>query len=61
MRFRNEDVARVAAAIRALDAPHVDLFSALEDELVAEDGLHLSQAGQKQIALELVRAWSALR
>jgi acyl-CoA thioesterase-1 len=61
VRFRNEDIARVAATIRALDTPHVDLFSALEDELVAEDGLHLSQAGQKQIALELVRAWSALR
>jgi len=60
VRFRNEDIARVAASIRALDAPHVDLFSALEAGLVTDDGLHLSQAGQQKIALEIVRGWSAL-
>lgn len=60
VRFRNEDIARVAASIRALDAPHVDLFAALEAGLVTDDGLHLSQAGQQKIALEIVRGWSAL-
>lgn len=64
LRFRNEDVARVAEAVRTLDAPHVDLFSAFGDppppELFTSDGLHLTQAGQKRVALEIVRGWSAL-
>lgn len=63
VRFRNEDVARVADAIRALDAPHVDLFSALgaEPDLYTEDGLHLVQEGHKRIARDIVQGWSALR
>ncbi|MFT3928599.1 MAG: GDSL-type esterase/lipase family protein [Myxococcales bacterium] len=64
VRFRNEDIARVADAVRKLDAPHVDLFAALGEtpapDLVTEDGLHFRLDGQKRIALEIVRGWSAL-
>ncbi len=64
VRFLNEDIARVAEAIRRLDAPNVDLFSVLGDkpspELFTEDGLHFRLEGQKRIALEIVRGWSAL-
>lgn len=64
VRFRNEDVARVAAAIRALEAPHVDLFSnfgrAPAGELLENDGLHLTRAGQQRVAVDVLRAWSAL-
>lgn len=62
--FRNEDIARVAEAVRKLDAPHVDLFSALGEtpppELVTEDGIHFLLEGQKRIALEIVQRWSRL-
>lgn len=62
VRFRNEDIAHVAAAIRRLDVPHVDLFSALGEapppDLVTEDGLHFSRDGQKRIAREIVQGWS---
>jgi lysophospholipase L1-like esterase len=62
--FSNEDIARVADAVRKLDAPHVDLFAALGEtpppELVTEDGIHFLQDGHKRIALEIVRRWSAL-
>lgn len=61
VRFHDEDLARLAAAIRALEAPHVDLSASLDASLVTEDGLHLTLEGQKQIAMEIVRAWSALR
>jgi acyl-CoA thioesterase-1 len=64
VRFRNADIARVAGAVRKLDAPHVDLFSALGEtpplDLFTEDGLHFLQDGQKRIALEIVRGWSTL-
>ena len=65
VRFRNEDIARVADAIRKLDAPHVDLFSALGETpppaLVTEDGLHFTREGHKRIAHEIVRGWSKLK
>lgn len=63
VRFRNDDVARVASAVRAASTPLViDLFSSLgappRPELLMDDGLHFSLAGQKRIALEVVRGWS---
>ncbi|MEZ4375821.1 MAG: GDSL-type esterase/lipase family protein [Polyangiaceae bacterium] len=62
--FRNEDVARIATSIRGLDAPTIDLFSLLgappAAELLLDDGLHLSLAGQKRVALEVIRGWSQL-
>ncbi|MGE0321763.1 MAG: SGNH/GDSL hydrolase family protein [Polyangiaceae bacterium] len=64
VRFRNEDLARVAAAVRELGAPTVDLFSTLgappASELLMDDGLHLTLAGQKRLALEVLRGWSNL-
>ena len=65
VRFRNEDVGRVAEAIRALEEPTVDLFAAFgaapSPELYTEDGLHLSLAGQRKVVLELMRSWSRLQ
>jgi acyl-CoA thioesterase-1 len=64
VRFRNEDVGRVAAALRDLGAPTVDLFSILgtppAPELLMDDGLHLTLAGQKRLAFEILRGWSKL-
>lgn len=61
VRFRNEDVAHVAKAVRELGGPTIDLFSSLgappAPELLMDDGLHFTLAGQKRIALELVRGW----
>lgn len=62
VRFRNEDVARVAKAVRELGSPTIDLFSSLgappASELLMDDGLHFDLAGQQRIALEVVRGWS---
>jgi acyl-CoA thioesterase-1 len=64
VRFRNEDVARVAAALRDIGAPTVDLFSILgtppAPELLMDDGLHFTLAGQKRLAFEVLRGWSKL-
>jgi len=61
VRFRNEDIAHVANAVRGLGAPTIDLFSSLAaPELLMEDGLHLTLAGQRQVALEVLRGWSQL-
>lgn len=64
VRFRNADVAQVASCVRGLGDPVIDLFSALgappAPELLMDDGLHLSLEGQKRIALEVIRGWSAL-
>ncbi|GJI99168.1 hypothetical protein RugamoR57_58860 [Duganella caerulea] len=61
--FRNSDVAQVAKNVRGLDDPVIDLFSTLgappAPELMMDDGLHLSLEGQKRIALEVLRGWSA--
>ncbi len=65
VRFRNDDVGRVAAAIRALEEPTIDLFAAFgaspSPELYTEDGLHLSLAGQQKVVLEVMRTWSRVR
>ena len=62
VRFRNEDVARVAESLRSLSAPIVDLFALFgtppAPELLMEDGLHLTLVGQKRLALEILRGWS---
>lgn len=64
VRFRNADVAQVAEHVRSLGDPVIDLFSALgappAPELLMDDGLHLSLEGQKRVAREVVRGWSAL-
>jgi lysophospholipase L1-like esterase len=64
VRFRNQDVAQVAKRLRELGDPVIDLFSALgappPPELLTDDGLHLTLAGQRRIALEVVRGWSNL-
>jgi acyl-CoA thioesterase-1 len=64
VRFRNSDVAQVAKNVRGLGDPVIDLFSTLgappAPELLMDDGLHLSLEGQKRIAREVVRGWSAL-
>jgi acyl-CoA thioesterase-1 len=61
VRFRNEDVARVAHAVRE-QGDAIDLFSMLgappPSELLMDDGLHFALAGQKRIAVEVVRRWS---
>ena len=63
VRFRNEDLGRVAAIVRDGDAPVIDAFASLgsppPSELLMDDGLHLTLEGQKRMALELVRGWSA--
>jgi lysophospholipase L1-like esterase len=65
VRFRNEDIAQVATAMQGLGDPVVDLFQRLDasalNELLMEDGLHFTQAGQQRIALETLRSWSELR
>ena len=62
VRFRNEDIARVAEIIAAFGEPAIDLFASLglppPQELLMEDGLHFTQEGQKRIALEVVRGWA---
>ena len=65
VRFRNRDIAQVAAAVRELGAPTVDLFASLgappPEALLMDDGLHFTIAGQQRVAREVVRSWSALR
>lgn len=62
VRFRNEDLARVASLVRAIDPTAADLFAALGAPPAAEwlmsDGLHLTVAGQQRVALEALAAWS---
>lgn len=64
VRFRNENVAQVAAALRDIKAPTIDVFSILgappAPELLLDDGLHLTLAGQKRLTLEVIRGWSKL-
>ena len=60
--FRNEDVAAVACAVREFGGPTIDLFSILGSpppaDLLMDDGLHFTLAGQRRIALEVLRGWS---
>jgi lysophospholipase L1-like esterase len=64
VRFRNEDLDRVATIIRDGDAPIIDASSILgtppASDLLMGDGLHLTVTGQKRIALEVIRGWSEL-
>ena len=65
VRIHNEDLARVADIIRDLDGSTVDVFSTLGTpppaEFLMEDGLHFRVAGQKRLALEVLKGWSSLR
>lgn len=65
VRFRNEDLARVAKNVRDIDgAAVIEVFSALGTpppaELLMGDGLHFTLAGQKRLALEVIDGWSKL-
>lgn len=64
VRFRNQDLERVAAILRDDGGQVVDVFSALGNpppsELLMGDGLHFTMAGQKRLALEVIRGWNQL-
>jgi len=64
VRFRNEDIARVAEIVRGVDGAVIDVFSRLgappEAEFLMGDGLHFTVAGQKRLALEVLTGWSHL-
>lgn len=64
VRFRNQDLARVAQIVRDLDGAVIDAFSALGTppaaDLLVGDGLHFTVAGQKRLALEVLEGWSKL-
>lgn len=65
VRFRNEDLERVARIVRDGDGPVVDAFSALgsppPSDLLMDDGLHFTVAGQKRLALEVIKGWSEIQ
>ena len=65
VRFRNEDLARVAEIVRDVDGAVIDVFSALGTpppaDLLMADGLHFTMAGQKRLALEVIKGWSHLK
>ena len=65
VRFRNEDLARVAKIVRDIDGAAIDLFSTLGTpppaDLLMGDGLHFTVAGQKRLALEVLKGWSKLK
>ena len=65
VRFRNEDLERVAGIVRDVDGPVIDAFSTLgsppPSDLLTGDGLHFTLAGQKRMALEVIRGWSKLK
>lgn len=62
VRFRNEDLARVAKLVRGVDEAAIDVFTALGTpppaEHVMADGLHFTVQGQKRLALEVLKGWS---
>ncbi|GLQ89149.1 hypothetical protein GCM10007898_27210 [Dyella flagellata] len=62
--FRNQNLARVAGIVRDFDGQAIDAFSHLGTpprcEFLMGDGLHLTMAGQKQLALEVIKGWSIL-
>jgi len=64
VRFRNEDLARVAEIVRDSDGATIDAFSALGTpppaDLLMPDGLHFTVEGQQRLALEVLRGWSNL-
>jgi lysophospholipase L1-like esterase len=65
VRFRNEDLERVAQIVRDGAGSVVDAFSTLgsppPSDLLMSDGLHFTLAGQKRMALEVIRGWSKLK
>ena len=65
VRFRNEDLARVAKIVRDIDGAAIDVFSALGTpppaDLLMGDGLHFTVAGQKRLALEVIKGWCNLK
>ena len=65
VRFRNQDLERVAKIVRDGDGPVIDAFSILgsppPSDLLMGDGLHFTLAGQKRMALEVIRGWSKLK
>lgn len=65
VRFRNEDLARVAQILRDGNEQVIDLFAILgsppPSELLMGDGLHFTLAGQQRLALEVIRGWSLLK
>ena len=65
VRFRNEDLERVAKAVRDGDSPVIDAFaewgSPPPSDLLMSDGLHFNLAGQQRLALEVIRGWSKLK
>jgi lysophospholipase L1-like esterase len=65
VRFRNEDLARIAKIIRDIDGAAIDVFSALGTpppaDLLMGDGLHFTVAGQKRLVLEVLKNWSNLK
>jgi lysophospholipase L1-like esterase len=65
VRFRNEDLARVARIVRDAEGAVIDAFATLGTppaaELLMADGLHFTLAGQKRLALEVLEGWSKLQ
>jgi lysophospholipase L1-like esterase len=65
VRFRNEDLARVAKIVRDIDGAAIDVFSTLGTpplaDLLMGDGLHFTVAGQKRLALEVIKGWANLK
>ena len=65
VRFRNEDLERVVKIVRDGDGRVIDAFSTLgsppPSDLLMGDGLHFTMAGQKRLALEVIRGWSKLQ
>lgn len=64
VRFRNQDLERVAKIVRESDGLVIDAFSTFgsppPSDLLMGDGLHFTMAGQKRLALEVIRGWSKL-
>ncbi|MFO0686264.1 MAG: GDSL-type esterase/lipase family protein [Sandaracinus sp.] len=64
VRFRNQDLARVAEIVRGVDRAVIDAFSALGTppaaDLLVGDGLHFTVAGQRRLAREVLEGWSKL-
>lgn len=65
VRFRNEDLERVAGIVRDGDGLVIDAFSIFgsppASDLLDGDGLHFTLEGQKRMALEVIRGWSKLK
>ena len=64
VRFRNEDLERVAKIVRNGDGAVIDAFATLGSPPPLDlmvDGLHFTLEGQKRMALEVIRGWSKLK